>query len=282
MALDFPSNPTDGQVYGSYVYSTSTGVWKAKPSSATVATTSQVPPSTANNGDIWIDTSDGIAYFYYDDGTSTQWVEVMSSGVPSLNVAMPTGSIIQTALPAAPTGWLFCQGQQVLISAYQSLYNAMTVNGTVFSYGANTNGSGGAGTTHFRLPDLQGRVPVGKNGGTFATLGSVGGDETVALQTTHVPSHTHTFSATTSTDGSHTHRVIVEYGASASPSFPPGSSYQQVAGPNAGTRTPVGSGIEAAGSHSHTVTGTTGTGSGSGTAHQNLQPYIVLNHMIKV
>lgn len=85
MPLDFPANPTDGQVYGSYVYSTSTGVWKAKPSSATVATTSQVPPSTANNGDIWIDTSDGIAYFYYDDGTSTQWVEVMSSGVPSLN-----------------------------------------------------------------------------------------------------------------------------------------------------------------------------------------------------
>lgn len=84
MALDFPANPTDGQVFGTYIWSASKSVWQAKPQSATVATTSSAKPTTPNNGDIWIDTSDGIAYFYYDDGTSTQWVEVMSSGVPSL------------------------------------------------------------------------------------------------------------------------------------------------------------------------------------------------------
>lgn len=84
MALDFPANPTDGQVYGSYVYSLSKGVWQAREESAAVAITSSTPPASAKNGDVWVDTSDGVAYFYYSDGTSSQWVELMSSGVPSL------------------------------------------------------------------------------------------------------------------------------------------------------------------------------------------------------
>lgn len=79
MALDFPANPTDGQVFGTYIWSASKGVWLAKPSSATVATTSQTQPASASNGDIWIDTSDGVAYFYYSDGTSSQWVELIAS-----------------------------------------------------------------------------------------------------------------------------------------------------------------------------------------------------------
>ena len=84
MALDFPANPVDGQVYGSYVYSTTTGVWKAREESAAPAVVSPTPPTTANPGDIWVDSSDGIAYVRYDDGTSSQWIELISSGVPSL------------------------------------------------------------------------------------------------------------------------------------------------------------------------------------------------------
>lgn len=84
MALDFPANPTDGQVFGSYVWSASKGVWQSREESAAVSVTSPVPPTSASNGDIWIDTSDGIAYFYYSDGNTSQWVELISSGVPSL------------------------------------------------------------------------------------------------------------------------------------------------------------------------------------------------------
>lgn len=84
MAMDFPANPTDGQVYGSYIYSSAAGVWRAAPSSATVSVVSPTKPTTANAGDIWVDSSDGVAYFYYYDGSSYQWVELMSSGVPSL------------------------------------------------------------------------------------------------------------------------------------------------------------------------------------------------------
>jgi hypothetical protein len=85
MALDFPANPTDGQVYGSYVYSSTTGVWKAKSQSSTPAVISSTLPATANPGDIWIDSSDGVSYVYYNDGTSSQWIELMSSGVPQLS-----------------------------------------------------------------------------------------------------------------------------------------------------------------------------------------------------
>lgn len=84
MALDFPSNPVDGQVFGSYVWSASKGVWQSREESAAPAVVSSTPPATAVNGDIWIDSSDGIAYFYYSDGNTSQWVEIMSSGVTSL------------------------------------------------------------------------------------------------------------------------------------------------------------------------------------------------------
>lgn len=85
MALDFPSNPVDGEVFGSYVWSASKGVWQSREESAAPAITSPVPPANPNNGDIWFDSSDGISYVYYDDGNSGSWVEMISSGVVSLN-----------------------------------------------------------------------------------------------------------------------------------------------------------------------------------------------------
>lgn len=85
MALDFPSNPADGEVFGSYIWSASKGVWQAREESAAPAVTSPVPPANPSNGDIWFDSSDGISYVYYDDGSTGQWVEMISSGVPQLN-----------------------------------------------------------------------------------------------------------------------------------------------------------------------------------------------------
>lgn len=301
MPLDFPSNPIDGQIYGNYIWSSSAGAWKSKPTVGSITVQSPTAPTSANAGDVWINTNDGTAFSYMNDGTSFQWVEIISSGVPNINIVMPTGSIIQTALPSAPDGWLLCQGQEVLISSYQNLYNAITVMGTVFNYGSNTNGSGAAGSTHFRLPNLQGRVPVGKNSGTFATLGSSGGAETVALTEANIPSHTHTFSGTTGGESGHTHTA---YGISTPTGS--GSGYlglqsdsnlvwyrgngtNWASGGGAGGSIPainVGGNMSTSTSgstgHTHGFSGTTSTGSGSGTAHNNLQPYIVLNYMIKV
>ena len=85
MALDFPASPTNGQVYGSYVYNSTVGAWQSKEDPATVATVSTTAPASANPGDLWYDSDDGTSYMYYDDGTSAQWVELLSSGLPLLN-----------------------------------------------------------------------------------------------------------------------------------------------------------------------------------------------------
>lgn len=98
----------------------------------------------------------------------------------------PVGSLQAYAGASAPTGWLLCDGGQTLITAYPELYSVL---GT--TYGALTNGSGGAGSTHFRVPDLRGRMPIGAgNDGSAAnnvtrTRGSAGGD-------TRVHAHAHT------------------------------------------------------------------------------------------
>lgn len=98
----------------------------------------------------------------------------------------PVGSLQAYAGASAPTGWLLCDGSQQAISTYPELYSVL---GT--TYGSLTNGSGGAGSTHFRVPDLRGRMPIGAgNDGTAAnnatrTRGATGGD-------TRLQSHSHT------------------------------------------------------------------------------------------
>lgn len=72
----------------------------------------------------------------------------------------PAGTIVAYAGSSAPSGWLLCQGQEVSKTSFPALENACKTN-----YGANTNGSGGSGTTHFRVPDLRGRMPVGVGAG---------------------------------------------------------------------------------------------------------------------
>lgn len=91
MPLDFPSNPIDGQISGNYVWSSSSGAWKSIPTSKTVSTISSAVPTSATNGDIWIDSNDGSSYYYFDDGTSKQWVELISSGIPATPVSIASG-----------------------------------------------------------------------------------------------------------------------------------------------------------------------------------------------
>ena len=103
----------------------------------------------------------------------------------------PVGVVNMWVTGTAPTGWLLCQGQEVPIADYTALKDVLLT-----TYGAYTNGSGGVGTTHFRLPDLRGRVPMGAGTGnkydpstkadigdlTARTLGGyVSNDESVTL-----------------------------------------------------------------------------------------------------
>lgn len=72
----------------------------------------------------------------------------LSSAIQAL--LMPTGALTPFAGSSAPTGWLFCDGASLLRSSYSALFAAI---GTNF---------GSADGTHFNLPDLRGRTPVGR------------------------------------------------------------------------------------------------------------------------
>jgi len=73
----------------------------------------------------------------------------------------PIGSVQMYAGSTAPTGWAICNGAELAIASYGALY---AIIGT--RYGALTNGAGGAGTSHFKLPSFGSRVPKGLTSGT--------------------------------------------------------------------------------------------------------------------
>jgi microcystin-dependent protein len=95
------------------------------------------------------------------------------------------GEIRMFAGNFAPAGWMFCEGQLLPISEYETLFNLI---GTTY---------GGDGQSTFALPDLRGRLPIDQGNGF--TLAQQGGVETVTLTTQQIPTHTHAFIATTTT-----------------------------------------------------------------------------------
>src|ERR1700712_37244 len=83
----------------------------------------------------------------------------------------------------APAGWMFCEGQLLPISEYETLFNLV---GTTY---------GGDGQSTFALPDMRGRIPLHFGNGMI--LAETGGVETVTLSVPQLPAHTHPLLATT-------------------------------------------------------------------------------------
>jgi microcystin-dependent protein len=98
----------------------------------------------------------------------------------------------------APVNWMFCEGQLLPISEYDTLFNLI---GTTY---------GGDGQSTFALPDLRGRLPL--HFGNGFTLAETGGVETVTLTVNQMPSHTHAFLGTASlgADTSPSNDVLAE------------------------------------------------------------------------
>ncbi|MFZ9793682.1 MAG: tail fiber protein [Gemmataceae bacterium] len=191
----------------------------------------------------------GTAYAFTSAGTSGQLLQSNGTSAPSWvssSSIIPVGTVQMYAgsnLSTPPSGWLFCQGQTVSRTVYAALFSAI---GTV--YGS------GDGSTTFHLPNLMGNVPVGyKSGDTnFGTMGKTAGSATVTLDSTHMPTHSHTV-----TNGSN-------------------RTYWNNNGSNPWTWAYNNPG--AIGSDTNPSTST----AGSSQPHSNLQPYIVLNYIIKV
>jgi microcystin-dependent protein len=93
------------------------------------------------------------------------------------------GEIRMFAGNFAPAGWMFCEGQVLPISEYETLFNLI---GTTY---------GGDGQSTFALPDLRGRLPIHQGNGF--TLAQTGGVETVTLATPQIPAHSHVLLGTT-------------------------------------------------------------------------------------
>ena len=167
--------------------------------------------------------------------------------VSAVSELVPSGILMPYAGTSAPTGYLLCDGSAISRTTYSNLFAAIST-----TYGV------GNGSSTFNIPDLRGRVIAGQDdmGGASAnrltnqtgglngdTLGGTGGAETHTLTTAQMPSHTHSVTAQTQVIGDDVNR---------------GGSGQ------------LGSAE------------TFNTGSaGSGSAHNNVQPTIILNYIIK-
>lgn len=176
----------------------------------------------------------------------------------------------------APRGWMFCQGQQLSISNYETIY---TIIGTTY---------GGDGVNTFNLPALGGRVPIGtgqRPGSSAYVLGQVQGTESVTLLTANMPSHNHTPTVTVNTTAATATATLKA--ATTAGSTTPAGSYLGADGvvyfyATAGTLTPLAPATIS-------VTGFTGPAAtvtvavaGSSLPHSNIQPYTALNYIICV
>lgn len=166
---------------------------------------------------------------------------------------VPTGSVLAFGGAAAPAGWLLCQGQAVSRATYAALF---AVVGT--TYGA------GDGSATFNVPNLKGRVPVGVDAGQteFTPAGKTGGAKTHTLTANELAMHGHTYGADDmiGTQGGYARRGSFPYDATST--FTGGGGHFATAGMFEGSN--VGGGE---------VSG--------GAAHNNLQPYLATNFIIK-
>jgi microcystin-dependent protein len=143
----------------------------------------------------------------------------------------------------APQGWAQCNGQLMPINQNQALFSLL---GTTY---------GGNGQTNFGLPDLRGRAAM--HTGNGHTLGERAGEQVHTLTLSEMPQHVHLENATTnvSTTNNPTNALMLAQSTAAN-LYASGTSNLVAMAPDALSNV------------------------GGSQAHQNMQPYTVINFCI--
>lgn len=151
------------------------------------------------------------------------------------------GELKMMSFAFPPKGWSTCSGQTLPIAQFQALFSML---GTMY---------GGNGQTTFRLPDLRGRTPV--HAGSDFTQGEATGSESVTINIQQLPTHIHGLLASAQAPNT----PVQDNGLLA-------AANNAYADPASGGFTTVSSG--------------TVSSVGGSQAHNNMQPYLVINWCI--
>lgn len=192
--------------------------------------------------------ADGVSATTQSAGdNSTKASTTAYADAAAITYGSPTGAVSAYAGSTAPTNWLLCDGAAISRTTYATLF---AVIGT--TYGTTTS-------TDFKVTDMRGRVVAGQDdmGGTSAdrltnpgtttggvdgdTLGGTGGEEAHVITESELAAHTHTHQHWTS---------------------------------------PWDSGTSDGGSIQTPMNSNTGS-TGGDVAHNNVQPTLILNYIIK-
>ena len=153
----------------------------------------------------------------------------------------PVGCMKFFAGETLPDGYLWCDGASYPTTGdYKTLFEIIGTRYNQADDMANT----------FRVPDMRGRVGVGKDEDTFDTLGKAGGEEKHGLTVEELPSHDHVKAPGGYTTPASVAQVDPRYWYYPSGAIPTPGALK---------------------------TGATG----GGQTHNNLQPYLVCNYIIK-
>jgi hypothetical protein len=230
-----------------WVFNNGTNVVEAMNHAASLTLGSALPVASGGTGATTLTANNVLL------GNGTSAVQVVAPGA-SGNILTSNGTTWTSAAPSA-----FLTGMIILWSGSVA---------SIPSGWALCNGSNGT-------PDLRNRFVVGA-GSTYAVDATGGSADAITV------SHTHTFSATTSSAGSHQHNQGT-YFENIGGTLRNGTGASGGSSQNAGVVGGAGvTGVtDSAGAHDHTVSGTTASTGSSGT-NANLPPYYALAYIMKL